>query len=193
MSNVSESGLKRILNAALALFGRNGFNRTTMADIAREAEVSRATLYLRFSDKAAVFEALATSLVDDALASAKAAWVPDHSFSSNIAATLLAKDLGFFRLIRASPHGGEVFEVHAERAAAHIVRLDTQFSKLLAKRGQEAAKGGADLTVFDGPKGFATFLATTGSGLKHEARTEELFRSAIERLARVTARAAGQT
>ena len=193
MSNAPHAGLKRIFNAALVLFGRNGFQRTSMADIAREAEIARATLYLRFSDKGALFEALATSLVDEALARAEAAWVADAPLSKNIAETLLAKDLGFFHIINSTPHGGELLELHAERAAAHVARLDTGFAALLAKRGRKAAKAGANLAAFGNAEGFAAFLATAGSGLKHEARTEEAFRLAVDRLARVAAHAAGQT
>ncbi len=193
MSNMSDTRLKRILLAALTLFGRHGFQRTSMADIAREAGIARATLYLRFCEKRAVFEALASTLVDEALAQAEAAWVAGAPLSENIAATLLAKDLGFFRMINTTPHGVELMELDAELTAAHIVRLDEGFAALLARRGREAVQGGADLTVFDNADGFSVFLAAAGSGLKHEARTEEAFRSAIDRLARVSARAAGQT
>ena len=193
MSKTSAPGLKRILMAALTLFGRNGFQRTSMADIAREAEIARATLYLRFSDKNALFEALAVSLVDEALERAEAAWDPDATLSKNIAATLLAKDLGFFQMINSAPHGAEMLKLHAERTAVHVARLDKEFATLLTRRGREMQKRGADLSAFDNAAGFAAFLATTGSGLKHEARTEEAFRSAVGSLARVAAHAAGKT
>ncbi len=164
-----------------------------MADIAREAGIARATLYLRFCEKRAVLEALASMLVDEALARAEAAWVPGACLSENIAQTLLAKELGFFRMLRASPHGSELLGLHAEMTAAHVARLDAGFSKLLAQRGGEAAQQGADLTAFDGVDGFAAFLAAAGSGLKHETQTEAAFISGVHRLARVSARAAGQT
>ncbi len=193
MSSMSNLGLKRVLVAALTLFGRHGFQRTSMADVAREAGIARATLYLRFSDKRALFEALAASLVDDALARAEAAWVPEAPLSENIAATLLAKDLGFFHMLNATPHGAELLGLHADMTAAHVIRLDVGFAALLARRGREAAHGGADLSAFGDAEGFAAFLATAGSSLKHEARTEEAFRSVINCLARVAARAADQT
>lgn len=190
---MSDPGLKRIFAAALTLFGRHGFQRTSMADIAREAGIARATLYLRFSEKRALFEVLAASLVDDALARAEAAWVADAPLSENIAATLLGKDLGFFHILNATPHGAELMEFDADLTAGHVARLDAQFAALLAKRGREAMQEGADLTVFGGADGFAAFLATVGSGLKHETRTEEAFRLVIGHLARVSARAACRT
>lgn len=191
MSSVSDTSLERMLAAALTLFGRHGFQRTSMADVAREAGIARATLYLRFSDKRALFATLAASLVDDALAAAWAAWRDGAKLSDNVAGTVLAKDLGFWRLLNATPHGAELLEVDADLTAAHVARLDTGFLALLHVRGEEAEARGADLEAFGGPAGFAAFLATAGAGLKHETRTEDGYREAVGRLARVAARAAG--
>ena len=193
MSILSDRSVKRALTAALTLFGRHGFQRTSMADIAREAGIARATLYLRFPDKRALFDALASSLIDEALTEAEAAWVPDASLSTNLAATLLAKELGFFRIFNTTPHGSELMELDAELTATHVARLDAGFISLLAKRGRQAVRDGADLSAFDGADGFATFLATAGSSLKHATRTEEAFRQIVDRLARVSARATGQS
>ncbi len=96
-------------------------------------------------------------------------------------------------MIHATPRGGELLEFHAERTAVYMARLDANFAALLAKRGREAVQEGADLGAFNGEDGFAAFLATAGSGLKHETRTEDTFRSAVDRLARVAAHAAGKT
>lgn len=175
----------------MTLFSRHGFQRTSMSDVAREAGIARATLYLRFTDKRALFEALAETLVEDALSRAEAAWSPAASLADNIAETLLGKELGFFRMLNETPHGAELLEVDAELTARHVARLDRAFVALLARRGADAAAAGADLSAFGGPDGFAAFLATAGAGLKHEIRTEAAYRGAIERLARVTARAAG--
>lgn len=191
MSSSSDSA-QRLLGAALTLFARHGFQRTSMADVAREAGIARATLYLRFADKRALFEALAESLVDEALAGAEAAWSPQAGFSDNIAATLLAKELGFFHLLNGTPHGAELLEVDADLTARHVARLDAGFTALLARRGDLAARAGADLSAFGGAEGFAAFLATAGAGLKHEVRDEAAYRAAIARLARVAARAAGR-
>ena len=192
MSSPSDPANDRILVAALTLFARHGFQRTSMADIAREAGIARATLYLRYSDKRTLFAALAEERVATALADAEHAWSDGVTLSENIAATLLAKDLGFFHLLAATPHGAELLEVDAELTAAHVARLDRDFAVLLARRGSDAERGGADLSAFDGADGFAAFVATAGAGLKHETRTEEAYRVAVVRLARVAARAAGK-
>ncbi len=190
MSTVSEQNLQRMLQAALTLFSRHGFKRVSMADIAREAGVARATLYLRFADKRAVFETLAASVVDDALAGAEAAWREDATLSDNLEATILGKDLRFFRMMRSTPHGAELFALDAELARAEAGRLDAGFSALLTRRAEAAAKEGANMDAFGGAAEFAAFLAVTASGVKYETRTEDDYRAAIHRLARVTAAAA---
>ncbi len=47
-----------ILKAALQEFTRNGFAAARMDDIARRAGVAKGTIYLRFKDKEALFEAI---------------------------------------------------------------------------------------------------------------------------------------
>ncbi len=189
MSSVTDQMVRRVLDAALTLFARHGFQRTSMADVASEAGISRATLYVRFRDKPALFEGLAESLVTDALAAAAAAWTPGADLASNLEATILAKDLPFYRLLHA-PHGAELMTVDAELTRAHVKRLDDGFAALLAQHAADAAACGADLSAFDGPGGFGSFLAMAGAGLKHESRTEADYRVLVRRLCVVAARAA---
>jgi AcrR family transcriptional regulator len=48
-----------IIESAMACFGRQGLDKTTIVDIAREADVSRSTVYEYFRDKAEIVEACA--------------------------------------------------------------------------------------------------------------------------------------
>jgi AcrR family transcriptional regulator len=54
----------QILAAALALFRAQGFGQTAMEAVAREAQVSTATLYRHFRSKEALFEAAASASLD---------------------------------------------------------------------------------------------------------------------------------
>lgn len=186
---MSDLMLARILEAALILFARHGFQRTSMADIAREAGIARATLYLRFSDKRALFGALAAFVVDQALRDAEAAWIDGAPLSDNLAATLTAKDVAFFRLRNATPHGGELLTLDAALTRQHTLRLDAGFGALLERRGAELACAGADLSAFGGADGFAALVTAAGSGLKHELRDEAAWRAAVLRFCTVVARA----
>src|SRR5258708_13912156 len=59
-------GAKRIaiLDAALRLFSQYGYRRTSIDDIAREAEIAKGTVYLSFKSKEEIFRALAETLVE---------------------------------------------------------------------------------------------------------------------------------
>ncbi|PTS87894.1 MULTISPECIES: TetR/AcrR family transcriptional regulator [unclassified Caulobacter] len=190
MSIVSDNNVRRMLDAGLTLFARHGFKRTSMSDIAREAGVARATLYLRFADKRAVFEALAATVIDDALAGAEAAWRDGVSFADNLEATILAKDLRFFSLLRATPHGSELFDLDADLARTQAERLDSGFKAILARRAEAAAAEGATFEAFGGVAAFAAFITVTAAGIKYETRSEPDYLAAIRMLVRVTAAAA---
>lgn len=183
---------QRILEASLILFARHGFARASMADIAREAGIARATLYLHFREKREVFEALATLLVDQALARTQAAWRREAGLGANIEAVILAKDLEFFRLMNSTPHGADLLGVDADLTNRHAARLDEGFSEFLTARATALKKQGLAFNAFGGAKGFGAFLTTASAGLKHETHTEEEYRRAVGQLARVAAAAAGE-
>lgn len=58
---------ERILAAALQVFGRYGFRKASMDEIARSADISRQGLYLRFASKDALFRAAVRHELDTAL------------------------------------------------------------------------------------------------------------------------------
>jgi TetR/AcrR family transcriptional regulator, mexJK operon transcriptional repressor len=68
---------KRLLDAALALFNRQGFSATTMEEVAREAGASTKTLYSRYANKTELARAVGTRMVDENLAMHAAATSPD--------------------------------------------------------------------------------------------------------------------
>ncbi|HZP42872.1 MAG TPA: helix-turn-helix domain-containing protein [Candidatus Binatia bacterium] len=65
----------QILEAALAVMSRKGFDRTSIADIAGRARVARATVYQHFADKRDVLVALANRVTFRVIEAASA-WPP---------------------------------------------------------------------------------------------------------------------
>lgn len=63
----NDQKIAEILDAALPVFVRYGFRKTTMADIAQAAGISRASLYLAFSNKEQLFRAGAARAHTDAM------------------------------------------------------------------------------------------------------------------------------
>src|SRR6266550_8834267 len=58
---------ERILAVALEVFGRYGFRKASMDEIARSADISRQGLYLHFANKEALFRAAVRQELDTAL------------------------------------------------------------------------------------------------------------------------------
>jgi AcrR family transcriptional regulator len=54
-----------IMNAARKVFSTNGFTKTTMEDIAREAELSPGTLYLYFKNKDELYASLSVEVLEN--------------------------------------------------------------------------------------------------------------------------------
>jgi TetR/AcrR family transcriptional regulator of autoinduction and epiphytic fitness len=59
---------EHVLSVALEVFGRYGFRKTSMDEVARSADISRQGLYLYFASKEALFRAAVRRELDTALA-----------------------------------------------------------------------------------------------------------------------------
>ncbi|MFI9761180.1 TetR/AcrR family transcriptional regulator [Streptomyces sp. NPDC051963] len=66
-STTDSARRERVLAAALEVFGRHGFRKTSMEDVARSADISRQGLYLHFPNKEALFRAAVRQELDTAL------------------------------------------------------------------------------------------------------------------------------
>src|SRR3984957_4896558 len=63
---------EHVLSVALEVFGRYGFRKTSMDEVARAADISRQGLYLYFATKEALFRAAVRQELDVALSEALA-------------------------------------------------------------------------------------------------------------------------
>ena len=66
-TTVDRTRQERVLAVALEVFGRYGFRKASMDEIARSADISRQGLYLRFASKDAWFRAAVRQELDTAL------------------------------------------------------------------------------------------------------------------------------
>src|SRR3954462_13823241 len=68
IASTPDSGRReRVLAVALEVFGRYGFRKASMDEIARSAGISRQGLYLHFANKDALFRAAVRQELDTAL------------------------------------------------------------------------------------------------------------------------------
>jgi|SRR5882724_3005762 len=67
MSGKESARQAHVLEAALAVFARHGFSKTSMEDIAKAAGISRQGIYLHFKNKDEIFGASIQKALDDGL------------------------------------------------------------------------------------------------------------------------------
>lgn len=74
-----------IIDAALAVFDRDGFEGARIDDVAAEADVAKGTVYLYFKNKQALFEAVIESVIGPAIdAVERAADAPDTTAAERL-------------------------------------------------------------------------------------------------------------
>jgi AcrR family transcriptional regulator len=105
-----------ILDSAFKVFMSYGFKRTTMADIADAAGISRPALYLEFKNKAAIYRAGFVDMLEKTFRAVDAELASDAPFPDQLIAALDAAIISPMRRIASMPHGAELFEVKQELA-----------------------------------------------------------------------------
>ena len=171
--------LDAVLDAALGVFSAYGYRRTTMADLARAAGMSRPALYLLFANKEALFRALAARLLSRQLAAAVDALDDTGPAARVLERAILARDLAVFRLFAASPHGAEVAAEGNARIADLHAEAEAEFAHALA-RWLEARRGAK-------PESTARMVAASAHGIKETAPDEAAYVDLVGRLAEVVA------
>jgi AcrR family transcriptional regulator len=131
----------RILDAAMRVFRRHGFRRSSIEQTAEEAGLTRQALYHHFPSKEALFRAGIERLYEQALAAeaaaAKAAEATDASLSDILIAEIGARLRTLFAALGASPHLDELFSEHLAQARdlylASSVRFGAEVTATIAR------------------------------------------------------------
>ena len=138
LASPATSTRDRILGAAFTLFGRYGFRRTSMEDIASEAGLSRTALYLQFRNKEDIFRELAAGLHEDGLAAAEAALAGDDPLADRLRAAVEAKTLRMIEIIQTSPHGNELTDEKNRLCGDLATDSERRFHRALSRAFKHA-------------------------------------------------------
>ncbi|KZD05331.1 TetR/AcrR family transcriptional regulator [Oceanibaculum pacificum] len=120
----TQSRLDQVADAARRLFARYGYKRTSMDDIAREAGVAKATLYLHFKGKEDVFRtvlARTRAVMQQRCAAAQAS---DAPFRARLEAMLNAYFGTWLELFGDAEHWGELHMVKTQVALAEATETE---------------------------------------------------------------------
>ena len=160
-----------LLEAALEEFSAFGFRRTSMESVARRAGVSRATLYLYWKSKDALFRDLVEQTHEDQVAAMEFVYAEEPGdFEHRLLAMLEARFLRFIELTSASPHAAELFDLHGRLCGDVALASQERSEKLIAKLVRNAVNSGeADLSAAGlSPARVASVIFDCAHGAKGE-------------------------
>jgi TetR/AcrR family transcriptional regulator len=139
----AEKRREQILDSAVTVFGRKGFEGATTRALARRAGVSEAMIFRFFPDKAALYRAIIDRFIvssGDPFPHAAAAARDDAGVLAGLAESLMRsmeKDPAFVRLLFFSAlEGHELSRLFLE---ARILKLTRALARYLARRMEEGA------------------------------------------------------
>jgi AcrR family transcriptional regulator len=159
-----------IVLAALELFTRYGYRKTSIDDIAQAAQVAKRTVYLHFENKAAVFLAILEYLGDQVRQRCSAAERAGGAAVDRLTGLLDAYFGMAFELFSKSEHMPELEETFSKLARARIDDLNKEYEGRLARFVRSLQKMGA---IGGPPQGLSVeqlvhVLIRAAEGAKHD-------------------------
>jgi AcrR family transcriptional regulator len=115
-ANCGDERRARILDGAMGCFLAYGYQRTTMDDIAKAAEISRPALYLQFRNKTDIYRALATAFMQYAVSNAETVFSGPGDLERKLTSALNCV-MDLVGEVEASPHGAEILDMKTSLAA----------------------------------------------------------------------------
>jgi AcrR family transcriptional regulator len=186
----------RILEAALEKFSAYGIARTSMADIAAAADMSRPALYLHFRNKEEIFRATLESVLQHAYENALEALAPARlealadpeleegigqqlneflqRYHGDLMAAFTATTHGDDFLVAKNSHAADVVTFAAKRTKTGLTRF---FSELAARKVFDPELAGQPATRW------IELILLSPSGLKQDQPSVSQYRKRLEALA----------
>ena len=153
---------KQILTAARALFFERGLRATTMEAISEAAGIAKPTLYARYKDKNAVFQAVVVSILDELRALMDAEFSKPGSTEDRLTAALVAKYSAVFDMLQ-SPHAAQLMEDKVIYAGHAFQMLNTDVARRIESMTAEAG--------YNNPSTLTRLILSCASGIQKNART----------------------
>lgn len=127
-----------ILDAALAAFSTYGVAKTTMADIAKAAEVSRPALYQYFDDKEDILVAVLVRVMGTAADNAIAELAVPGPLESQLDGFLQRWFGDLVAQLRTTTHGIDLVEIKTGRAKPAADRINQKVRSAVSRHLKEA-------------------------------------------------------
>ena len=158
-----------ILDAALPVFVRHGFRKASMADIARAAGISRASLYLSFNSKEDLFRAGSTRAHARTMRDVEAALSGDGDVFGRIETAMAVFQRELIAPFAGSADAIELFDVNMALAKDITLAARARLVALLAQALSDAETAGMiNLGSLQArPADVAGVIVAAMDGIKH--------------------------
>lgn len=123
-----EARRHHIVTAAMSVFSRYGYTRTTMNDIAKAAGLTRPTLYQSFPDKEAVFRAVIDEMATQLFATIQEGLAKYQGLAEKLRFACESWGAAGFALVQANPDAKDMFDLCFEPVKNSYI----EFAKLVA-------------------------------------------------------------
>ncbi len=162
---------EKILKSAEGAFLRYSVKRTTMNDIAREAGVSRQTLYNAFSNKEEILRALTRDFHQQAIDAARQQCDRLDCLADKLDVVFDHMILRPYDLISTSPHAQEIFEGINKIAREEIVASKSEYVSMLANLLPQKPR--PDNAAYPTNEDLADFIFCAAKGAKDYTEDRE--------------------
>lgn len=170
MSKRAADRQERILDSALAVILRHGFDRCAMQDIASESGITRAALYRYFGNKDEVLHALVTSINAKANQAALLESQSDRPFAERLFRVLDARLGRIQKVLRKGSHGIEISDATHRVTGELTTDADREYVQILKDMFVGAARRGEIDSSRTGisPERYAEIAIFSAKGLMKE-------------------------
>ena len=166
---------ERVLAVALEVFGRYGFRKASMDEIARSADISRQGLYLHFANKDALFRAAVRQELETALGDVSRCLNEEGVGLERRAVAALDAWLGRYVGSMLASDIANMLENPAVELRDVVEAAIGAFDTRLAAAIAAATTGDDRKRLGVTPEEIATVLHTVGQGSKYLSRSREEF------------------
>jgi AcrR family transcriptional regulator len=183
-----------ILRAAFECFARYGLRRTSMADIAAGAGMSRPALYLHYAGKEDIFNALVRFHFEASEKAVERVLSRPGPAEEILLAAFHAIDGEAVEAMLTSPHADEILSAHGPFSQAAVVEAHARITRHIARwvdRG--VAEGRYSLAgLHASADEFAAAVMASKFGIKASAKDFADYRAAQSRIAAIFGKALSQ-
>ncbi|MDP1629948.1 MAG: helix-turn-helix domain-containing protein [Caulobacter sp.] len=176
--------VQSILDGALEMFSRHGFEKTGMSDIAAAAGLSRTSLYKRFATKEEVFKALSQRINEGVLGDVKAAASAPGTPAEKLAGVIHARVGWVYDLFNRSEYGRELVNEKNRLCGGDVLDANDRFTAFVADLIASLPRHDPVLA----PEAAARLLVASVNGVLADATTRQEAEARVTALAGVFSR-----